>query len=316
MLYLLSGTDRFSLFERKRRLEDQFFHTSPAGEKFAFDVEEAWGTTEQASLSAALASGGLFATPHLIVIRGVENLNEQTAEWLRQMLSTRHTDALVIVIYWLAPRKKLPSWWQALARQGIAENFTGPNTSFYQELIDATLIDFGVTLEQRAKNFLLEVLAHDVGRLVQEVKRLALASASSVITLDKVKTSVVFPREHNVFAALDSLTRGDRARAITLFRQEETDVDAPFALLGLCAWQVRRLISVKELAEQEQMNAAVIAKELKTSPYSIQKVLPLLPRLSSVRLRQALIFLADIDQAIKTGRMRPGVALDLFVWKF
>lgn len=316
MLYFLSGNDPFRLFERKRLIEQEFFQRFPEGEKFVFDGEESWDESTRSLLSEALSSGGLFATPHFVCTRGLETLDERSGEWLVECLKTKGEMVTGVLIYRLAPRKKLPAWWQALAQHGQGETFEALTTTDRQRLIETTVSRMGATIESAAARYVGEAFPKDAGRLVQEVSRLSLMAPGAQITLEIAKREIALPREQAVFSALDSLIRGDRARAVALFRHEETEPDAPFALLGLCTWQVRRLITVKELFEQEKMATAAIAKELKTSAYPIQKTLPLLPKLSFARLRQALILLAEFDQRIKTGRLRPGVALDLFVWKF
>lgn len=316
MMYLLSGTDRYRLAQRRQALEAEFWSAHPEGERFTFDFEEAWDERAQTLLSSALASGGLFATPHLVLIRGMETLDERGGERLAAALLDTDESVTAVLVYVLPPRKKLPAWWQSLAKQGAHEALTVLASGESEALIEAVARAVGARIDAAAKRYLAQAFPADLGRLERETERLALSAPDGAITLELARSGVMLPREENVFAALDALIRGDRPRAIALFRQEETEPEAPFALLGLCAWQVRRLIAIKELAEREKLPAAAIAKELKTSPYPIQKTLPLLPKLSFERLRQAFALLADLDRSIKTGRIRPGVALDLFVWKF
>jgi hypothetical protein len=167
----------------------------------------------------------------------------------------------------LGTKKKISKWWAALAKQsGVKEEVFTPITPREQEYyIDTVLKNFdaAVELEPRAKSFLAKAFAEDTGRLTQELKRLALTVTNHRITLAQVEASVAPTREAVTFQALDSLVQGNKARAIALFRQEETEPDAPFALLGLCAWQVRRLIAIKELAETGK-DIGSIARELKT----------------------------------------------------
>lgn len=315
MQYFLSGTDRFRIFEYKDRIERDFFQQFSDGEKFVFDVEEQWDEASKGLFLGAVQSGGLFATPHLVVLRGGEYVDDREGKWITDALQGKSSSVTVILMYCLPPRKKLPGWWQALEQQGKTFSFTANTPADARKTLETILEEFGVTIEPAAVQFLLNAFPQASGQLFQEAKRLALES-DGVITLAHVTRSIIVTREQNVFAALESLTRGDCATATALFRKEETEPDAPFALLGLCAWQVRRLIAIKELAEQERMTPQMIAKELKTSPYPIQKTLPLLGRLSMDRLKRSLTLLADFDRSTKTGRMRPGVALDLFVWKF
>lgn len=315
MYYFLSGTDRFCLTERKDFLEKEFFQKFPQGEKFVFDIEENWDENTRARFSAALQSGGLFATPHLVIVRGGEFLDEKEGKLFLDRVEHQPSERMLIMAYFLAPRKKIPAWWNELVKHGTAETCTAGRDMNLRQIIENVSLEYGVKFEPKAVAFLGEIFSENRGRLIQESVKLALES-SGVVTLTQVEMSVRPPREQNVFAALDYLTRGDRARAVALFRREETDAEAPFGLLALCAWQLRRLVAIKELAEELGSNAGAIARELKTSPYPIQKTLPLLGRLPLSRLRSGLILLADLDGATKTGRTRPGVALDLFVWKF
>lgn len=316
MLHLLSGTDRFRVAQRRAQLEREFVTTTPTGTFARFDVEENWGEEARSRVAEMLSSDGLFMIPQLVLVRGLETLTDRDGEWLGNLMEHSSATHTVVLSLLLAPRKKSPVWWQVLSRVGQAETFTSSNSLDAWAVMESILTEYGVTIDPVAKTTLVEAFGKDLGKLTQECIRLALAARQQKITLAQVGREVVLPKEYNVFAALDSLTRGDTKQALRLFRDAETDPDAPFALLGLCAWQVRRLIVVKELSEQAQMSADQIARELKTSPYPIQKTLPLLPKLSFARLRHALTLLADFDQAVKSGQMQPGVALDLFVWKF
>lgn len=318
MLFLLSGTDTFRMLERSKSLERDFLQSHPAGQKFALNIDENWDEAARSLLVSTL-SPGLFATPYVIAIRGAETLDDKGGEWLADTLARKSDLVLVVLTIVLGGKKKLPKWWNALLKKGdvkaeVCGELTSGECAKYIDSVLATL-DPELVIEPRAKTWLVEALSGDTGRLTQELTRLALSAHKQMITLAQVTETITPTREVVTFQALDALVRGERARAIALFRQEETEPDAPFALLGLCAWQVRRLIAIKELAEMGK-TAADIARELKTSPYPIQKTLPLVSRFSFPRLRRALILLADFDQALKTGRLQPGVALDLFVWKF
>lgn len=317
MVYLLSGTDHFRLQERVREIEQDFLTRVQEGKKLVFDIEDGWGEEERSFLVSAL-SPGLFSTPYCIVVRGIELLDDKAGAWLVNTLTGCDAMMVVVLVARLEGRKKLPTWCSDLKRSVSKiqqEVFGAPTPQERDALLDKHLHALSVTLEPRAKALLLQAFPENVGELLQTTTRLALSVTGTKITATQVEESVTPSMESVTFAALDALAQGNRARAIALFHREAKESDALFALLGLCGWQVRRLIMVKELYE-EGRGAADIARELKTSPYPIQKTLPLLPKLSFGRLRQALTMLADFDQAIKTGRMQPGVALDLFVWKF
>lgn len=318
MLYLFSGTDTFRMLERIKALEQEFMHAEPGGQKLLIDIEEQWDESTRSLLVSTL-SLGLFATPYIVVIRGAEILEDKEGKWLVETLKQKDEFMTVIVSFEPGTKKKLPKWWGMLVEgSGVKEETFGEvSARECEQYIDTVLKNFdpAFSIEPKAKTFLALNFVQDIGRLTQELHRLILSAADNKITILQVEESITPTREAVTFQALDALIQGNRARAIALFRREEREPDAPFALLGLCAWQVRRLIAIKELAEKGK-NAADIARELKTSPYPIQKTLPMTSRFSFERLRRALTLLADFDLALKTGRLKPGVALDLFIWKF
>ena len=141
----------------------------------------------------------------------------------------------------------------------------------------------------------------------------------STITNEDILLFLRPSSETTIFQALDAMSRGERQRAFLLFTEEqagESKQESVYGLLSMCAWQLRRLIQIREAFDQGIRDAAGIARETKLPPFAVQNALRSLGGLPLSRLTSGLILLADMDAAMKIGELDPGVALDTFVWKF
>jgi DNA polymerase-3 subunit delta len=319
MFIFLSGTDHFRLRLREHALVEDFRQKYPESERRVFDGRD---TTEQ--LISALQEellGNLFTTSRVILIRHAELFDERLCEAVRVQLDQALPDDVLVLISAesIGRAKKgnaLQTW---LSQQASAENvdiLSGRALS--QSIVE---ILHGIDSEMRIEPRAIEVLAFRTGGMTgyiyHDLLKLILATDKQVITGDDVKNLIEEPAGESVaFVLLDAIVRGNRERAVSLLRQEERDDDAVFKLLGLFAWQVRQALMVRDEYEQGVSSPDVIAAAIGAKPFSVRKLLPLIGQLSLVRLKRALVMLAEADRGMKTGQIRPGVALDLFVWKF
>lgn len=93
-------------------------------------------------------------------------------------------------------------------------------------------------------------------------------------------------------------------------------MDQAYQILSMCAWQVRRLLLIREAFDQGVRNPRDIASRTKLPPFTVQKALPTIQHFSLARMKKGLGLLSEIDTALKQGKANPLVSLDLFVWKF
>lgn len=317
MLIFLFGEDWFRLREREQELDRDFQKRFPERERFVFDGEE---LPERAleDIQAAL-SGGLFQAPQFILIRQVGALDEAVSENLKKILeSTPEQKETYIILTQTGKFKKTQPFITWLLKKSSSETFevlTPLERKRFAEKLLAK-IDTQRSIDNVALDQLLMNSGKDTGRLFQELSKLTLYHEKGSITLSDVRALTQEPLENNVFAAFDRLIQGKREEALLLLREEEKANVPIQKTLGLCAWQLRRLIEVNELVGSGVREANPIARELKASPYMVQKILPHIARFPLTRLKRGMALLADLDCSMRSGETQPGVALDLFIWKF
>lgn len=323
MLYFLHGEDEVRVGDRRRELSDGFRKKYPTGEVQIFDFEDT-GTPEAIRAACSACDQGLFAVPKLVMWLHPFALKEGE-DALKKFL-TRFTKEppmdISLLIVAVGKIKKTHPIAAFLLKKSDRTEAIDPLTGVQLERYVAALfadIDTNLSIGRSACGMLLKAVGSDMLRLKQEVARLAAYRGTGMITNDDVTLFLRPSSETTVFQALDAMSRGERAKAALLFAQEqagESKQDAVYGLLSMCAWQLRRLIQIREAFDRGFRESASIARETKLPPFAIQNALRSLGNLPLSRLVAGLILLADMDAAMKIGELDPGVALDTFVWKF
>ncbi|MFZ1654493.1 MAG: DNA polymerase III subunit delta [Candidatus Moraniibacteriota bacterium] len=319
MISFLTGTDHFRLRLREQALAADFCFAHAGAEQQVFDGRD---TNERLipDLRETL-SGGLFATPRVVLIRHIELFDEKLCAAIIKLFSgILSGDGLIVVSAEPVGRAKKGNELQVwLAKQAVVEEVNILSGRALTQSISDILqgIDPQATIEPRAVESLALRTGGVTGYIYHDLLKLVLAAEGKAITETDVKNLVEEPAGESVsFVLLEQIVRGQRERAVSLLRREETNDDAVFKLLGLFAWQVRQALMVRDEYERGVSSPDAIAATIGAKPFSVRKLMPLINQLPLDRLKRALAYLADLDQGIKTGQIRPGVALDLFVWKF
>lgn len=319
MLTYLFGNDHFRLRLREETLISDFRKVNYESEIRVFDGREVTETFVS-SLQETL-SGGLFVASRVILIRHIELFDERLCEAVFGLLSAGLPEGVGVILSAeqsgrIKKGNALQVWLMKQASVEEVNLLTGRALS--QSIRDILkCIHAQATIESRAVESLALRTGGVAGHIHHALLKLVLATEGGEITEADVQNLIAEPAGESVsFILLDALVRGQREQAVSLLRQEETGDDAVFKLLGLFAWQVRQAIMVRDEYDRGNTSPDLIATAIGAKPFSVRKLMPLIPRLSLTRLKRSLAYLSDLDRGIKTGQIRPGVALDLFIWKF
>ena len=323
MMYFLHGEDDVRVGERRRELVDGFWKKYPAGEVQIFDFEDN-GTPEAIRLACSACDPGLFAVPKLVIWLHPCTPKEGEAalkDFLVRFAKENPKDISLLAIVPGKIKKTHPVAATLLKKADRVEALSPLTGAALEQHVLSMLSGFDADLSigRPALAALLKATGDDTLRLKQEVARLAAYRGTGMITSEDVALFLRPSVETTVFHALDALSRGERERALAVFAQEQAGDapgDAVYGLLSMCAWQVRRLIEIREAYDQGNRDSGSIARVTKLPPFAVQNALRSIDRLPLPRLIAGLSLLADMDAAMKVGELDPGIALDTFVWKF
>lgn len=324
MILFLHGEDSFSVNRRRRELERAFREKYPEASVSTHDFEDA---SRPEDLHRALGSceGGLFSSRQLSFFLHPSLLDGPAEKRLLDFIKERSGDDAETVVVFIEPGKirktdkivaallKYASKTEAFPTIG-AKDVSALMKAAEQEL---STISPTLRIARPALSALVGLVGDDRARIVSELEKLAAyKGGEGEIGTSDVAALVAGAKESAIFAALDALGRDDRARALLLLDRESEGADGAYPVLSMCAWQMRRMIAVREVYDQGMRRAGDIASATKLAPFAVEKMLGGIGNFPMDRLKRGLAFLSDADTKLKTGGMDPQVALSLFVWKF
>lgn len=322
MILFLHGEDNFLLNRRRLTLQRAFVKKYSGAEIFIFDFEDQ-GTPENVRRALVACGSGLFAAEKLVVFLHPCELAEGSQKILRGFLEEQEkgSEEKVILLF-VQPGKIKKTDPVAAALLKLADKeevFPKIADKDIAALIRKELaaIDKEMAFARGALEAFVACVGTDTARLVSEIGKLAAYKAETkTIEAGDIALLLEEGKENLIFEALDTLGRGDRKRATLLFHQEAEKADSAFQLLSMCAWQVRRMLQVRDALDRGLRRPADIASQTRLAPFVVQKTLASIEGFPLPRIKRGLTMLSDFDTQLKTGGMDPQVALDLFIWKF
>jgi DNA polymerase-3 subunit delta len=193
------------------------------------------------------------------------------------------------------------------------KHFTGPGdaTGWIQKRAKEA---YQAAIDQRAAAALASVTGNDLRRADNElIKLISYVGEERAITEEDVALLTPYVAEARIFDMVDALAEGRAQVALQMLHRllQEKDQD-PFKVYGMIVRQFRLLLTAKEFlvlgGSPRQM-----ASTLGMNPYVAEKTAKQSRAFSLDQLEEIYRLLLDYDLKMKTGRIDPGLALDLLV---
>jgi len=171
----------------------------------------------------------------------------------------------------------------------------------------------GIELSPDALQLLVTYVGDELRLLDQELDKLSVyASGSGKVSASDVRQLVTYVREADIFDMVDALGRKDVREATALLHRLLDEGKAPLYLLAMVVRQFRVMIQVKEL-NALGFSISESSRRLGLHEFVIQKGLAQARNFTFEQLSSIYDSLAELDAAIKTGKIGESLALDLLV---
>jgi len=170
----------------------------------------------------------------------------------------------------------------------------------------------GQKINVDALELLIASAGKDLWRASSEVQKLSAYKKGQTIKKEDVALQVKANIEMDIFKTIDALAQKDKKQALALLQKHLDGGDNPLYLLSMVAYQFRNLLVVKELAEKGLMYASIVKKS-GLHPFVVKKSYFACSQFSFDYLKQLYRKIFQIDADIKTGKIEPETALEIFV---
>ena len=171
----------------------------------------------------------------------------------------------------------------------------------------------GCSIEDEAVSRLLLLCGTGLRTLKSELEKLSLyADDDKVISAAMVDELVVRSTEQTVFMLIDEAAAMNADKVFHILSELLKQREEPIKIVALIARQFRMMLQAKQL-DQQGYSSREIASRIAVHPYAVKIALQQCARFSADRLSALMNQLAELDYAMKSGRIDKALGLELFL---
>jgi len=290
-VYLITGGDRPKIHRALRRLRDRI------GEE-GVELLSAVESGGEDAVAACNSMGLLGGDWRLVVVEEVERWKAADVKAVAAYLASPAPDTVLALV--AAELKKDSPLGKACAKAGDVLVYDVPKRR--------------VPVDAEAVRLLVEIVGEDPEELASEVDKLATWSGGDAVGVREVQELAAGCAEVPGYDLTDAWGRRDLAGALTacqtlLERSGDPASRTVPSLIGLLVAHVGRVRDCQLLAD-EGLSSREAAARLKRHPFYVEKLYAQARNYGPDELREAVVRLAALDQAVKGGS-RLAVDLEL-----
>lgn len=319
-IYICYGTEAYIMNEFIERLLEQLVepeHREMAIVRFDTAETQIDSIIEEAETLPFLVPSKIILVRDSVLFASgkessrVEHRPERLLTYLGQPVETT-------VLVFTVPHEKLDER-KKLVKSAKSSDFTIAFTPLQPEELLQWLLkrvgSQGRSMDKQTAEELLRRMGTDMHSLAAEVDKLCLhAGVGGTVTVESVASLVAMATEQNVFKLTEELAALRTAEVLNLYYDLLKQREEPIKLMSLLVRQFRNMLYVKELSSQGY-SPQQMASQLGLHPYAVKITGEQARKFSPERLARLLSELADLDYAMKTGRVEKALGLELFLLK-
>lgn len=306
--YLLHGEDTFSSRKKLEEIKSRFFNsnmgdiniTTLEGDNLTFEQIE-----KAAFITPFLSPKRLIIIKNLIT-KGKKEIQEKTAESLNTFPSFS-----IVVFYEEGKIEKTSPLFLKLKSSKKAQEFTLLSQYSLTNWISKEVSERGGKIESNAVFRLAQITGPDLWRVSQEIDKLISYKKDGAIQKEDVELLVKEEIHPKIFSLIDALGERNIRKANILLSELLGLGENESYILSMIAYQIRNLLIIKDLLEKQ--------KPLSISglhPFVLEKTQSQAKNFTKTQLKNIYGKLLETDYNIKTGQLKPHLALDLLVSGF
>lgn len=252
----------------------------------------------------------MMSNRRITVIREFDKLKEEELDFVLDYLKRPSpTTTVVFRATSLDQRRKITA---ALMKACTVVNFDRLSDAEASRKVEEYLRWRGCRIEPAALGHLIGLVGTRMGRLVNELEKLAAFAEGGFINHAAIQELVPRAREHSSFELWDAILDRDRKRALRLAQRLLDDKTEPLAIVGALGGLYRRLLTAKDLiarhAPFEDVSKA-------TGQYGkrAKDFIASLNRMNRETIVHGMQRIAEVDLAIKSSEATPRLQLEYLI---
>ena len=307
MILFLYGKDNFRSLRKLKEIVTRYkkIHKSGLNLKY-FDLKK--DSFEDFKIKFQTRS--MFKEKKLFVLKNAFS-NPKFKEKFQKQKEEFQNSKNIILFYESGEVSKNDPFFLFLKENSISQEFDLLEGKKLENWIKREFARYNAKIQPTALKIFIEYVGNDIWCLSNEIEKLVNYKGNQKnieISKEDVKTQVIPKIQPDIFKTIDFIAKKQKERAIFLIHNHLKEGDSPLYILAMINFQFRNLLMIKERLEKgKSLNA------LNLHPFIIKKCLLLSQKFTLKELKRIYQKIFETDLNIKTGKIDPELALDLFI---
>ncbi|MBU1045615.1 DNA polymerase III subunit delta [Patescibacteria group bacterium] len=309
MLVLICGKDTYRGWQKLKEIVRAFEKEN----KISLSLDSLGNeAVTSEDLKNELRHGSMFEKEKIVVLRNAFGNANFKEEFIKEIESFSGDKDILMVFYEEGDASLSADFLKLFQKQGDVYKFDFLKGNDLKEWAKKELSSLGASAKPEALALLISSTGSDLWRLSAEIKKVAAYKAGKKNIEKKEVELLVSPNsEAVIFKTIDAIASGNKKTALDLIYKHLAKGDPPLYLLSMIIFQFRNLLVVKELEGRSFEAKAKLLRPM--HPFVVQKSSWLAKRFSLEQLKDIYLKIFKMDLAIKGGKIKPEMALELLV---
>lgn len=306
-VYLLFGEEQYLKQMYKKRLRQAVL----GEDTMNYSYFEGKGIDVQA-LTAMADTMPFFAEKRLILVEDsgfFKNASDAMVEYLPHIPETA---CLVFVEEQVDKRNRL---YKKVKELGYAAELNRQSPEQLARWAGTILARDGKKITKNSMDLFLSMAGDDMENIRMELEKLiTYTMGREVVTDSDIEAVCTVQATNRIFDMIAAVAAKNTRKALELYEDLLTLKEPPMRILFLIARQFNQLLQVKELMAQG-MDKGQIAKKRKLQPFVAGKLMGQARAFSKEQILEYVETCAEMDEAVKTGKIADRLAVELLITK-
>ena len=306
MIILLYGTDTYRAKQKMAEIIQEHQKTRESGLDLKFfDLQK----DSFEKFRDELKQSSLFRERKLLVLKNAF-ANAEFKEKFRKNNEEAEKKDNVVLFFEEGEIEKEDPFFQFLKSKGKIQEFSNLKETELIKWLKKEFEKERTEISSEALDRLIGFVGNNLWQMAQEVKKLV--NYKKTIKKEDVDLLVKPKFEPDIFKAIDAVSQKNKKTALFLLRKHLEAGDSPIYLFSMIIFQFRNILSIRELMEKN-LTFQKISSQIKLHPFVLKKSYWQAQKFTLSELRKIYRKILQADFNMKTGRINPEMALELFV---
>jgi len=266
----------------------------------------------------------MFAEKKMIVLNGVlgggrvasnQEFKESFLKDSKKFINSKD----IILFFEVGEVLRNNSFFKLLKKYGESQEFEPLKGEQLRRWVKKEFENLKTKVDEKALIKLIEFVGNNLWQMGNEIKKLVsykLKCPNPEIFKGDVELLVKPKIEPDIFKTIDAIAIKNKKQALELIHKHLEKGDSPLYLLSMINFQFRNLLIMKSQEIGSKFYAGdmrMLTEKLKMHPYVIQKSTQQARKFNFEELKKIYQKIFQVDLSIKTGKVGPETALDLFI---